>query len=139
MTASGRDADTVARLRAGYDAFNRGAYDEVFEHIDVDDRFEFNRVGGLGVVAGREAIRAWMEPDAIEEQVLEPREFRVNGDKVFVHGHTRGRGRASGVEVEVEAFTVWTVDDDGVFIRAENFLPNELNKALRAAGLEDAG
>jgi hypothetical protein len=138
MTSSERDAEIVARLRAGYEALNRGEYDEVFEHIDVDDRFELHRVGGLGMVKGREGLREWMEPDAIEDRV-EPREFRVNGDKVFVRAHSRGRGRSSGIEIEIEALTVWMIDDDGIFIRAQNFLPNERNEALRAAGLEDAG
>jgi hypothetical protein len=139
MTWSRRDAEIVARLKAGYEAFNRGDYDGVFEHLDVDDRFEFHRVGGLGMVKGKDALREWMEPDAIEDLTVEPIEFRVNRDKVFARAHTRGRGRASGIEVEVEALTVWTLDDAGVFIRAENFLPSERDQALRAAGLSDAG
>jgi hypothetical protein len=34
---------------------------------------------------------------------------------------------------------VWTVDEDGVFVRAQNFLPSERTEALRAAGLDDHG
>jgi hypothetical protein len=139
VTAPDRDAQLIAQLRAGYEAFNRGAYDEALEHIGLDDRFEFHRVGGLGVVRGREALRAWMEPDAFEDQTFEPLEFRVNGNKVFVRARIRGRGRESGVEVDAEVYSVLTLDEDEVFVRAENFLPHERVEALSAAGLEDPG
>jgi hypothetical protein len=137
MTNPQRDAELVARLRSGYEAFNRGHYDEVVEVLRADDRFEFHRVGGFGVIRGREALREWMEPDAIQGMTVEPLEIRVNGDKVLVRANTRGRGGASGIELEVEAFTVWTLSDDGVFIRAENFVPGEEAQALRAAGFDD--
>jgi hypothetical protein len=34
---------------------------------------------------------------------------------------------------------VWTLDEEGVFVRVENFLPHERGEALHAAGLEGRG
>jgi ketosteroid isomerase-like protein len=136
MTAPGRDAEIVARLRAGYEAFNRGDYAGVLERLGVDDRFEFHRVGGLDIVRGRAAFREWMKPDAFEDQTFEPLEFKVNGNKVLVRARVRGRGPGSGIEVDAEVYSVLTLDEDEVFVRAENFLPHERVEALRAAGLE---
>jgi ketosteroid isomerase-like protein len=135
----GNEAEIVARLRTIYEAFNRGDYDALVDRVDVDDMFEVHRVGGLGVLRGKKAVREWMEPDAIEDARFEPVDVEVNGDKVFVRARTRGRGASSGIAIEGEAYSVWTMDEDGIFVRAENFTPSERAEALRAAGLEDRG
>jgi ketosteroid isomerase-like protein len=78
-----------------------------------------------------------MEPDAIAEQRIEPRTFRVNGDKVLVQQHTWGRGAGSGIELEVDMWVVWTVDEDGLVTRVESFLDHQESQALEAAGLSE--
>jgi SnoaL-like domain len=133
------DEEIVARLTTGFEAFNRGDYDAALDRLDVDDRFEFHRGGGLGIVKGKAALREWMEPDAFEDQAFEPLEIKVNGIKVFVRARIRGRGRGSGIEVDAEGFSVWTLDEDAVFVRVENFLSHERAEALHAAGLEGRG
>jgi ketosteroid isomerase-like protein len=46
----------------------------------------------------------------------------------------RGRGRQSGVEVNMEFFQLWTFDD-GKVIRGQGFLDRD--EALEAAGLRE--
>lgn len=76
-----------------------------------------------------------MEPEAFEDQRIEPIEFRVNGNKVLVRQHTVARGAGSGIEVDVENWAVWTLDDDGLATRIESFLIHEESEALEVAGL----
>jgi hypothetical protein len=78
-----------------------------------------------------------MEPDAFESQVIEPREFRVAGNKILVWQHTRSRGAGSGIEMVLDMWAVWTLDDAGLVRRVQAFLPHEEANALRAAGLEE--
>jgi ketosteroid isomerase-like protein len=68
------------------------------------------------------------------DQRWEPKEFRVNGDKVLVQQNTRARGAASGIEFDVDTLVVWTLED-GLVTRIEGFLISEESAALEAAGL----
>jgi hypothetical protein len=58
------------------------------------------------------------------------------GDKVLLHQRSWGRGASSGIEVEVDMWAVWTLDDDGLATRMESFLIHEEDKALETAGLQ---
>lgn len=129
------EPEIVSRLRRTYDAFSRGNFDRALEiaHPDI----EFIPPGGQAPLRGSEAFRAWMEPDAMEEQRIEPREIRLNGDKVLIHHHAWARGAASGIELEADAWVVWTVDEDGLVTRVEAFLDHEKSQALEAAGLSE--
>ena len=83
-------------------------------------------------------MRAWMEPDAFEEQQIEPREFRINGNRVLVRQHTKARGAGSGIELDFENWSVWTLDENGLAVlRLEGFLLHEESEALEAAGLSE--
>lgn len=132
---SERERETITKLRRAYEAFSSGDFDTAMEiaHPEV----EFCPPGGQSPMKGAEAFRAWMEPDAISEQHIEPREFRVNGDKVLVRQHTRGRGAGSGIDVEVDMWAVWTVDEDDLVTRVEAFLFHQEMDALEAAGLSE--
>ena len=55
----------VEKLRAAYEAFNRGDFDAAVKLACADA--EFIRPGLEGPLRGPTAIRAWMEPDAFEE------------------------------------------------------------------------
>ena len=132
---SDREQEIISRLRGAYEAFSRADFDTAIEvaHPDV----EFVPPGGQSPLRGADALRAWMEPDAISEQRIEPREFRVRGDKVLVRQHTWGRGAGSGIEVEVDMWVVWTLNDDGLVTRMEGFLVDQEGEALEAAGLAE--
>ena len=130
---SDRDQEIITRLRRGYEAFSRADFDAAIEIVHPD--VVFVPPGGQSPLLGANSLRAWMEPDAIEEQRIEPREFRVKGDKVLVRQHTWGRGAGSGIEVEVDMWVVWTLNDDGLVTRIAAFLIDQEHEALEAAGL----
>ena len=76
-----------------------------------------------------------MNPDAFERQTQRPVEFRVNGNKVVLHTHSTLRGAGSGIDLQGEAWTGGTFDDEGRVVRLEAFLAHEKDRALEAAGL----
>ena len=127
--------ENVEILRRLYEALGRGDFDAAIEiaHPEV----EFIRPGVEAPVRGAAALRAWLEPDALVDQRWEPKEFRVNGDKVLVRQDTRARGAGSGIEMELETWVVWTFDDDGLVTRIEGFLTHQDAEAFEAAGLEE--
>jgi ketosteroid isomerase-like protein len=130
-----REAAMIEALRRGYEAFNRGDFDAsvAIAHPEI----EFVPPGGQASLRGAAAVRAWMEPDAFEDQRIEPLDFRVQGNRVLVRQHAQARGTGSGIELDVENWAVWTFDDDLLVARMESFLPREESEALEAAGLSE--
>jgi ketosteroid isomerase-like protein len=129
------DERMIAALRRFHDAFNRGDVEAVVQLVHPD--FELVRQGGMSSVKGVAALREWLEPDAFEEQRIEPLDFRVNGDKVLERAHLTGRGAGSGIEIDAVTCAVWTLDDDGLVTRVQAFLPHQEAEALEAAGLKE--
>jgi ketosteroid isomerase-like protein len=132
---SARDEEIISSLRGAYDAFNRADFDTAMEvaHPEI----EFIPLGGQSSLKGADALRAWMEPDAFENQQIEPLEFRVQDDKVLVHQLATARGTGSGIELNLDAWAVWTFDEDGRATRVQAFLPHQETEALEAAGLHE--
>jgi ketosteroid isomerase-like protein len=64
-----------------------------------------------GVHRGLDAYRHFVEQvdEMWEDFQIEPEEFIDAGDNVFVASRMSGRGRGSGVEVEMRAFAIWTL------------------------------
>jgi hypothetical protein len=89
------------------------------------------------VLRGADALRAWMQPDAFEEQQMVALEFRVNGNRVLIRQHVTGRGAGSGIEVDVDFWAVWTLNDDGLATRLEFHLGHQEAEALEALGLRE--
>jgi|SRR5918995_3056729 ketosteroid isomerase-like protein len=118
-----RDAATVLAL-----------YDEDVEW-DVS-RAPFARMSGVSVVRGhddlRAAFREWYEAwETVEDQVNEVLDA---GAHVILVATVRGRGAASGAEVERSYASVWTIRD-GKVVRVVWF-PSRA-QALEAAGLRE--
>jgi ketosteroid isomerase-like protein len=130
-----RDEEIVARLRRFYDAFNRGDFDAAIEVADPEIEFVRPLGRGQGPLRGAGALREWMEPDAFEEEQIAALKFRVNGNKVLVDQHVRGRGAGSGIELGVDFWSVWTVNDNGLATRLEFFASDQQAQALEAGGL----
>ncbi|HXF01179.1 MAG TPA: nuclear transport factor 2 family protein [Solirubrobacterales bacterium] len=130
-----QDVAMIDALRRVYDAFNRGDFDAAvaIAHPEI----EFVPVGGQASLSGAEALRAWMEPDAFEEQRMEPLDFRVEGKMVLVRQHTQARGAGSGINLDLEFWAVFTFDDDLLVTRVEAYLPHQESEALEAAGLSE--
>ena len=128
------DEQLIDRLRRNYEAFNRGDFDTAVEiaHPDI----VFVRPGSQAEIRGAEAMRAWMEPDAFESQVIEPLEFRISGNRVLVRQRATARGAGSGIEMEIDSHTLWTFDEEGRATRVEFFLQHHEDEALNALNVD---
>jgi SnoaL-like domain len=124
------EKDLIARLRRTYELFNADEFDAAVQiaHPDI----VFARPGGQSELKGAEALRAWMEPDAFDSQIIEPEHFEASGNRILVRQHATARGAGSGIEVEIDSWTLWTFDDEGMVTRMQFFLPNEEDEARRA-------
>lgn len=105
----------------------------------LDPEFELVRegFGRQGAIKGADAYREWLEPDAIEAQSIEPVAFHMAGQKVLVQQHGSGRGAASGIELTIDTWAVWTFNDDGDAVRLEAFAADQKSAAFLAAGLSE--
>ena len=98
----------MERVRASYEAFNRGDYDAAVEFIHP------------GVVwwpvadvetprHGRDAVRDFMTPEVFDRQHSEVLDIHVVGDCVIVHAIFTGSGRQSGIELAQEGYQWWRI------------------------------
>ena len=65
-------------------------------------------------------------------------DFTISGDKVLVNQRFRGRGAGSGMDMEVDSWAVWTIDETGLATKIEFFLEHGEAEARRAAGLPES-
>jgi ketosteroid isomerase-like protein len=87
---------------------------------------------------GAESLQRWMEPDALQDQVVKAFEAVVVTDRTILgRQHVAARGAASGIELDVISWSVWTFDEDGLITRIELYLEHEEGKAREAAGLPE--
>ena len=68
-------------------------------------------------------------------QTVWTHEHRVNGNRVLVKQHITARGAGNGIELDLDNWAVWTLDEDGLATRVESFRIHEESEALEAAGL----
>jgi ketosteroid isomerase-like protein len=131
----------VEIVRRLFDAAARRDSAAVFDIYDAYIVWDASRTerGAMAgkVVQGREALlkwlREWYEPWETLDDILG--ELIDAGQQRVVSSMTqRGRGRASGVEVQQELGDVWTIQD-GKIIRAVWF-PSRA-EALEAVGLSE--
>ena len=126
----------VGLAREALDAFNRQDFDRAIQLIHPDAVLV--RPGGLPEVRGTAAVRAWMEPDAIEAQDQQLLGSEATGPRTLLtRNRVLARGTASGIEMEFHTWNVWTFDDDGLMTRFEYFLDHDEGAARRSAGLGD--
>jgi ketosteroid isomerase-like protein len=123
------------RLREVIEALNRGDHETAIGYTHPD--IEYKRVDGSpqerDVVRGRGALREFLLPDAFESQVVEPLEIFEGEDVVVAHVLVRNRGAGSGLEIEVETYLVYLIED-GLVRRVEAWRGRE--DSARASGLE---
>jgi ketosteroid isomerase-like protein len=116
----------VDTLRIGYEGFNRGDLTEAREIVTEDVEWRTTGVfpGIEGVYRGPDALDDWMESVRAEW-----REFEVSlaevlaerEDAVALAERLRGRGRESGVEVEMLVYAVYRFNSEGKLTRREAF------------------
>ena len=129
--------ENVEIVRRGYDAFNRGDVEGMIETVDPKARWDLSeRVFNPAVYEGHDGIRRFVEEidEVWDEFHLEPLEYIDAGDKVVVSHLVRGRGKGSGVDVELPSTNVFTLLN-GKAIECRMY--REHAEALEAAGLSE--
>ncbi len=87
---------------------------------------------------GAESLRRWMEPDAFQQQVVKTFEPVVVTDTTVLGRQlVMARGAASGIEMDVLTWSVWSFDEDGLITRIAIYRDREEDKARQAAGLSE--
>ncbi len=116
-----------------------------YEYYGVGDRAEAQAIFDPKVVlnpmdeapsSGFDAMRADMErwASSFDELDVTIEEIIDAGDQVIVVAHHRGRGRASGAEVDTRFYEVYTLRE-GKISRVDEY--TERGEALEAAGLSE--
>jgi ketosteroid isomerase-like protein len=124
----------VATAKRIYEARNRGDVEAVLAECDSDVTWHphLATLGGVPI-HGHDGIRAYMS--SLQEDWIgfrhEPEEFIDAGDKVVALLRTYGRGRESGIDVEVPVAHVLTFKDDGKCTGYVSY--HDRDKALRIA------
>jgi len=127
---SDQNVEVVRRI---WDAYSRGDFDQIRAYADPAVVMITLEEGPLyGIEAVRKNHERWWEAWESSESRLE--EAIGVGDRVFVAARFRGRGRASGAEVQGHHFEVYTVRD-GKVLRVHEYA--ERAEALEAAGLPE--
>jgi len=103
----------VEALQRGYEALNRGDLTLVLELLDPE--LEWHEPGDspeAGTHHGRDSFerffRSWI--DSFDEFRVEPEQVVQRGNDLVAVVRQSGRGRASGVEIEIRLAHVWTVE-----------------------------
>jgi ketosteroid isomerase-like protein len=129
--------DQVQLAKRGYEAFLEGKLSDVVQMIHPSFvAYLPDGLPGTKTYEGQEGFLAGVREqlEAFDEWRLEPQEFIAAGDRVLVLVHQHGRGRLSGVEVDVFTAWLWTfADEKAVELRV--FLDQK--EAFRAIGRTD--
>lgn len=128
-----REEDLEA-LRLGYAAWNRGDVAAVLDLVHPDIEWSPGADSPeAGASTGRNRfeafIRSWSE--SFDELRLEPEGMTVAGDSVIVVLRQSGRGRGSGVELDVRIAHVWRIRD-GMAVEWSSY--RNRDEALSAIG-----
>jgi ketosteroid isomerase-like protein len=134
-TARAMSQENIETIRAFYDVYNRGDFDALPKPLHPE--IEIVPAGNQPPIKGAARVRAWMEPDAFESQVVELLDLRGVGGKVLVRARSKIRGAGSGIEAEFDFWAVWTFDEAGLTTRVEIYLEHQEGEALEAAGLSE--
>ena len=106
--------EDVEAVRRGYEAWNRGDFDAVLELVDPDIEWQPGADSPeAGENRGRDGFRGFLESwlESFEDLRIVPEELVVEGDCLVTMVHQRGRGRGSGVEIDVLTVHVWRIRD----------------------------
>lgn len=111
-------ADEFELVREGLAALNDGDYDRAADMFAVDA--ELQRVDQFGVLHGREAIRKWLAPDAIQLDSVAVEEVERVGEDWLAKCLFSFHGTGSGAPVETTFYLRFTLRD-GFATRAAVF------------------
>jgi ketosteroid isomerase-like protein len=126
-------------VRKSYEHLNRRDLDALFELVHPDIEVDNSRlVFNPDVYHGRDGAERWMKEvaDVWETLRITPTELIDAGDNVVAAVTVQGKGKGSGVEVDMPLFAVWTFRDGKVVHVAGGF--RERSEALEAAAVSPA-
>jgi ketosteroid isomerase-like protein len=129
-------SQNVEIVRKMFDAWNRRDYAAAQEAFDPEVEVEI-RVGidADGIWRGYDGLRRMLRPwGAFSTFRSEIEEVLASGDEVFIAAHHYGRGKASGVDVEMKNWQVFTVRDGRI---GRYRIYGTRGQALEAAGLSE--
>ena len=130
--------ENVKIVRRLQDAMNRRDWSTILELFDPNIEVDLSRnVFNPGIYRGHSGLERWA---AVVEDVWEDfqgvfEELIETGDKVVTATSLRGKGRKSGVEVEMRLFSIWTLRDSRVVRLAGGY--RDRSEALEAVGLSE--
>jgi ketosteroid isomerase-like protein len=128
--------ENVEIARLGYERFNRGDIDGFLDLAAPDIEWRDHGAFDTSAVTGKDAVRAFIETvmEPWEEFHKEPEEIiDLGGDRVLGMFHATGRGKGSGIEVDVRGGDLLTIREG----RVVGFTAYPRAQALRAAGLRE--
>ena len=123
-------------VRKMFDAWNRRDYAAAQEAFDPEVEVELRiEAPNDGIYRGYDGLRKMLRPwGAFATFRSDIEEVLVAGDEVFITAHHYGRGKSSGIDVEMKNWQVFTVRD-GRFVRYRIY--GTRGQALEAAGLSE--
>ena len=123
----------IVRRAFAYEIYGVGDRAEAEAIFDPDVVMNPTNEGPFhGPDAMRDDFERWAS--AFEDLEVSPEEFIDAGDRVLVTAYHRGRGRASGVEVDGRFYEVYTLRD-GKVVRVDEYVDRA--EALEAVGLRE--
>lgn len=128
--------ENVELVRGMWDAWNRGDYEAALAAFAPDVEVEMRLGTDLdGTYRGHDEFAKMIRSfwGTFGEFRSEPADVATSRDEVVATVHHRGRGRTSGVEVEMTNWQVFTVRD-GRIVRYRMYATQD--EALAAAGLQ---
>ena len=124
-------------MRRWCDTWNRGDIDAFADLFDADAEVITDPSWmEAGPFHGRAAIRKWYEglKESYEREVVVLKELFEAGGKVVARVDWQVRGRTSGIETELDATSVNTIES-GRIVRQQYYF--DYAKALEAVGLSE--
>ena len=116
-------------MRKGYEAFNRGEFDESAKYIHPD--VDWQRVADVEqTLEGRDAVRGNMEPQVWAKQEAEIHGMEVFGETILLDTTFHAEGAGSGIKMDQLGYHLWKIKD-GMGVRFQFF--TDRDDAVRVA------
>ena len=129
--------ENIEVVREAYERLNAGNVDGFLELCAADVEFrDLPALPGSGVHRGRDGVLAWVVKldEAFADLTWEIERLHEAGDNVVMESRAVGRGRESGVDVDLEFFLVVTLREKSMQTIVAH---GDRTNALKAAGLSE--
>ena len=125
--------ENVEIMQRGIEAYARRDLDVAFANTHPEVTYNpFEEAPCKGVAAFLAYLARW--ESAWDEYEIEAEGYIDAGESVLVTMHFRGRGKASGIEMEGRSYQLYALRD-GKIVSMDEFL--DRRQALEAAGLSE--